>query len=95
MYVDLGQLVIDNQPIAMIRHFVSGVPVNDEALAMDVIHAVGAGGDSSHEHTLRHMADASQPNLFDRDVREEWQAKGGSDLATRARAEATRVLEHV
>ena len=92
--MDLGQLVIDNQLIAMIRKFVAGVPVDDETLATDAIHAVGAGGEYlSHEHTLRHMAEASQPNLFDRRVREEWLEMGGSDLATRARAEATRVLE--
>jgi len=92
--MDLGQLVIDNQLIAMIRKFVAGVQVNDETLATDTIHAVGAGGEYlSHEHTLRHMAEASQPKLFDRRVREEWLELGGSDLTARARAEATRVLE--
>ena len=94
--MDLGQLVIDNQLIAMIRKFIAGVPVSDETLATDTIHAVGAGGEYlSHEHTLRHMAEASRPGLFDRRVREEWLELGGSDLATRARAEASRVLaEH-
>jgi trimethylamine--corrinoid protein Co-methyltransferase len=91
--MDLGELVIDNQLIAMIRKFVAGVPVSDETLATDVIHEVGPGGEFlSHEHTLRHMAESSRPALFDRRVREEWLELGGSDLATRARAEASRVL---
>jgi trimethylamine---corrinoid protein Co-methyltransferase len=94
--MDLGQLVIDNELIAMIRQFVAGVPVNDETLAADEIIAVGAQGEFlSRDHTLRHMAEASRPQLFDRRVREEWFALGASDLATRARGEATRVLaEH-
>jgi len=91
--MDLGELVIDNQLIAMIRKFVAGVPVDDETLATDAIHEVGPGGEFlSHEHTLRHMAESSRPELFDRRVREEWLELGGSDLATRARAEASRVL---
>jgi trimethylamine---corrinoid protein Co-methyltransferase len=94
--MDLGQLVIDNELIAMIRQFVAGVPVNDETLAVDEIIAVGAQGEFlSRDHTLHHMAEASRPRLFDRRVREEWFALGASDLATRARGEATRVLaEH-
>jgi trimethylamine--corrinoid protein Co-methyltransferase len=94
--MDLGQLVIDNELIAMIRQFVAGVPVNDETLAVDEITDVGAQGEYlSSEHTLRHMNETSRPKLFDRRVREEWLALGASDLATRARDEATRVLaEH-
>jgi trimethylamine---corrinoid protein Co-methyltransferase len=94
--MDLGQLVIDNELIAMIRQFVAGVPVNDETLAVDEINDVGARGEYlSREHTLRHMAEASRPKLFDRRVREAWLALGASDLATRARGEATRVIaEH-
>ena len=94
--MDLGQLVIDNELIAMIRQFVAGVPVNDETLATDEIHSVGPRGEYlSRDHTLRHMGEASRPRLFDRRVRESWLALGGSDLATRARHEAARVLaEH-
>ena len=94
--MDLGQLVIDNELIAMIRQFAGGVTVNDETLAADEIHSVGPRGEYlSRDHTLRHMAEASQPRLFDRRVREAWVAKGATDLASRARDEARRVLaEH-
>ncbi len=96
MTCDLGQMVMDNENIALIRKLVQGVPVNDETLAVDVIHEVGPGGDFvATEHTLRHMREASQPKLWDRDVRAAWEANGATDLAERGRACARRVLaEH-
>ncbi len=91
---DLGQMVIDNEIIAMIRHFVRGVPVSDETMAVDEIVAVGPGGEfMSSEHTLRHLRETSRPRLFDRDVREAWAAGGGEDLAARAGAEVRRILD--
>jgi trimethylamine--corrinoid protein Co-methyltransferase len=97
MTCDLGQMVMDNEAIALIRQFVRGVAVTDETLAVDVIEAVGpAGNFISTAHTRRHMREASQPRLFSRDVRDAWLAAGGTDLAERARDEARRVLaEHV
>ena len=96
MTCDLGQMVMDNEAIALIRKFVGGVPVNDETLAVDLIDRVGPGGHFiSTNHTRRHMREASQPQLFDRSVRAFWEEAGATDLATRARNEARRVLaEH-
>lgn len=96
MTCDLGQMVMDNEAIALIRQFVAGVPVNDETLAVDLIDQVGPRGEfiSSH-HTRRHRREASQPRLFDRGARAFWEAAGATDLAARARDEARRVLaEH-
>jgi trimethylamine---corrinoid protein Co-methyltransferase len=97
MTMDLGQMVMDNEAIALIRKFVAGVLVNDETLAVDLIDEVGPGGEFiSTAHTLKHMREASQPRLFDRTVRAVWQEAGALDMATRAREEARRVLaEHV
>jgi trimethylamine--corrinoid protein Co-methyltransferase len=96
MTCDLGQMVMDNENIALIRKLVQGVPVNDETLAVDLIHEVGPGGDFvSTDHTLRHMREASQPRLWDRDVRAAWEANGATDLAARAREKARHVAaEH-
>lgn len=86
---DYGQLIMDNELIALIKQFVRGIAVNDETLAVDEIHAVGAKGDFlSTEHTLRHMKDTLQPKLFDRQVRDEWVAAGGTDIAERSLAKA-------
>jgi trimethylamine--corrinoid protein Co-methyltransferase len=97
MTCDLGQMVMDNEAIGLIRKLIAGVLVDDETLAVDLIDQVGPGGEFvSSDHTLRHMREASQPRLFDRGVRAVWEAAGATDLADRARDEARRVLaEHV
>jgi len=94
MTFDFGQLVLDAEFARMIKHAVHGIPVSDETLALDVIHEVGPFGDFlSHEHTLRHMREQSQPTLIDRRVREEWEQMGSLTSYERATREARRILE--
>ena len=91
---DLGQLVMDNEIARMIKHTVGGIAVTDETLAVDDIGRVGAFGDFlSLDATLRHMRELSQPEVLDRRVREDWEARGATDLATRARARALELVE--
>jgi trimethylamine--corrinoid protein Co-methyltransferase len=94
---DYGQLLIDNEIASLIKRFVNGMPVNDETLAVDLIHEIGPKGDYlSCDHTMRHMRETSMPLLFDRRTREEWSADGSTDIYQRATEEARRVLaEHV
>ena len=74
---DYAQLVIDNEMARMIKQVVGGVRVDDESLAVDDIAAVGSFGDFlSLDATMRHMRDTSQPELIDRRVREDWEARG-------------------
>ena len=88
---DYAQLVIDNEMARMIKHVVGGVRVDDESLAVDDIAAVGSFGDFlSLDATMRHMRDTSQPELIDRRVREDWEARGASDMYTRAHGEGAR-----
>jgi trimethylamine--corrinoid protein Co-methyltransferase len=90
---DFGQLVMDNEFARMIKFVVGGIPVSDETLSVDIIAEVGAFKDFlSHEDTYRNMRSQSQSRLIDRRVREDWEAAGASDLSTRARAEARRIL---
>ena len=63
-------------------------------MAIDDIAKVGAFGDFlSLDATLRHMRELSQPTLLDRRVREDWESRGATDLATRARARALDLVE--
>jgi trimethylamine--corrinoid protein Co-methyltransferase len=90
---DLGQLVMDDEIARMIKSVVAGIAVTDEALAVDDIARVGAFGDFlSLDATLRHMRELSQPVILDRRVREDWEARGATDLATRARERALDIL---
>ena len=91
---DCGQLVMDNELARMIKHTVMGIAVDDETLAVEDIAGVGPFGDFlSLDATLRHMRELSQPEVLDRRVREDWEARGATDLATRTRARALELIE--
>ena len=91
---DLGQLVMDDEIARMIKFAVGGIAVTDETMAVDDIAAVGAFGDFlSLDATLRHMRELSQSDLLDRRVREDWESRGATDLAARARARALELVE--
>ena len=92
--IDFGQLVMDNEFAGMIKHVLNGIPVDDENLAVDVIHDVGPLKDFlAQKHTLKHMNTQSQPNLIDRRRRSKWQELGGTDMYERASAKAREILE--
>lgn len=94
MTIDYGQLVMDNEFARMIKYSLQGIPVNDETLAVDVMHEVGPSRDFlGHDHTFKHMAEQSQPTLIDRRMREDWQAGGSTDLHQRATEKARQILE--
>jgi trimethylamine--corrinoid protein Co-methyltransferase len=42
---------------------------------------------------MRHMRDTSQPELIDRRVREDWEARGSSDMYQRAMEKARGLLD--
>ncbi len=91
---DYAQLVMDDEIASMVKHVVGGIRVDDEALAVDDIAAVGSFGDFlSLDATLRHMRELSQPALLDRRVREDWEARGSSDLYQRSLQTARQILE--
>ena len=95
MTIDYGQLVMDNEFARMINQVVEGIPVNDETLAVDVIHEIGVGKNFlSHDNTFKHMRSQSQPKLIDRRTREDWEAGGRTDIYQRALEEARYILEN-
>lgn len=94
MTIDYGQLVLDNEFAKMIKFLLNGIPVNDDTLAVDVIREVGIGKDFlSHDHTFKHMRSQSQPVLIDRNMREDWEASGSTDIYQRAQDKARHILE--
>jgi trimethylamine--corrinoid protein Co-methyltransferase len=94
---DFGQLVMDNEIARMIKHVVGGIRVDDESLAVEDIATVGAFGDFlSLDATLKHMRELSQPEVLDRRVREDWEARGSRDLYTTCLEKARDIIrEHV
>ena len=91
---DSAQFVMDNEIARMIKFAVAGIAVTDETMAIDDIAKVGAFGDFlSLDATLKHMRELSQPTVLDRRVREDWESRGATDLATRTRARALELVE--
>jgi trimethylamine---corrinoid protein Co-methyltransferase len=89
-----AQLVIDDEIARMVKQVVGGIRVNDERLAVDDIARVGSFGDFlSLDATMAHMREQSQPALIDRRVREDWQARGSTDMYQRALVCAREILE--
>jgi trimethylamine---corrinoid protein Co-methyltransferase len=92
--MSFGQLVMDNEIIAMIRKVLEGIPVNDETLAVDVIKSVGARGHFlAEDHTYQNMRKLSEPKIIDRRMRQFWHANGAKDLATVCDEKAREILE--
>jgi trimethylamine--corrinoid protein Co-methyltransferase len=88
--------VICDEILSWLGHFVRGLEINDETLALDVIDQVGPDGQFlDSDHTLRHFRELWYPRLFDRNNYDGWLAKGGTTLAERAaKRVATILAEH-
>jgi trimethylamine--corrinoid protein Co-methyltransferase len=97
MTFSLEQLVIDEEILGIIKRYLEGITVNDETLALELIHEIGPGGafvDS--DHTFRYFRDELlTPTLIHHEPRESWEAVGAPDMRSRTRAEIRRILaEH-
>jgi len=92
-----AQLLIDAEIAKMVKRVVRGVDVNDDTLAVDLIKKVG-GGSGKHylteKHTMAHMrVEQSRATLFDRRMRQVWEAEtGGKDVAECAAEKAREIL---
>jgi len=82
----LEQLVMGDEIIAMARHIVRGIRVDDGTLAVDVIaEGVDSGDFLSLAHTRRHFREQLWPaNLMDRRRRQQWADDGATTMGDRA-----------
>jgi trimethylamine--corrinoid protein Co-methyltransferase len=95
----LEMLVMADELVAMSRHFMDGLPVNSETLALDAIDRVAKGGSQSifitDEHTFQHFRQAHfLPKLIDRTRYQVWEDAGAKDLYTRCNEVAKDLLEN-
>jgi trimethylamine--corrinoid protein Co-methyltransferase len=87
-------IVLTAENITMMRHFMQGVTLDAEALALDVIHAVGPGGDFlGQKHTARHFREFWQPALFSRQRLADWVHGGKQRLGDRLRDKTLAVMD--
>jgi trimethylamine--corrinoid protein Co-methyltransferase len=87
-------IVFTGEVIDMARSFMAGARLDGEALALEVIHHVGPGGDFlTDEHTIAHFRDLWQPRLFDRRRAADWRAAGAKRLGDRLRDKTVAIVE--
>ncbi len=78
---NLDLVVIADEVLGMARRLTSGIRVDQETLALDVIEKVGPGGKFGDEdHTLKHAEENYVPRLVNRAAREIWQKAGSKSL---------------
>jgi len=78
------QMLMDCEIFDVICKTLEGIRVDDETLALDVIRAVGPGGNFlAQKHTKQHMRELWMPRLFDRRPYNVWEEKrdGARDWA--------------
>ena len=92
----LEYLTICNDLIGMARKIVNGIEVSEETLALDVIDQVGPGGHFfGEEHTMKHFRNETwYPELFERQIYENWVAQGSKTLFDKANEKVIDILEN-
>ena len=87
-------VVFTAETISMMRRFMGGLALDAESLALEVIHAVGPGGDFlTANHTLEHFRELWQPALFSRQRADGWIAAGGKRLGERLREKTVAIMD--
>lgn len=91
----LEQVVTMNELAGEIRFLLRGMDVSGETLAVDVIDAVGPGGEYvTSDHTLNHFREGWFPEVVgDRNVYDKWVNEGSKTLGDRANEKVRHILE--
>jgi len=100
-YVEYGstscfeQVVTMNELAGAIRFLLRGMDVNRETLAVDVIDAVGPGGEYvTSDHTFHNFRKGWFPDLIgDRQAYDDWVDEGSQTLGDRANERVRHILE--
>jgi trimethylamine--corrinoid protein Co-methyltransferase len=92
----LIQTTICHEIIAWVKEYMKGLEINEETLALDVIHEVGSAGKFlEHEHTYKHFKDDYYPELVDQQLYDVWKELGSKTMKDRAREKVESILaEH-
>ncbi len=96
MMFDYGQLMLDAEIMRMVSFVGRGIEVNEHTLALEEINEVGHTKDyMMMPLTMKHMRDLqSQPQIFDRSNRIDWENAGKPTCYGEAIEKAKYVLDH-
>ncbi|MGD9055036.1 MAG: trimethylamine methyltransferase family protein [Desulfobacterales bacterium] len=96
MVCSTAQLILGDENIGMAKRFISGIEVNQETLAREVIEKVGPGGHFlDQDHTYQHFKNELWvPTLLSRSALSDWQEQGAKDMATRIQEKLEDIVKH-
>ncbi len=90
----LELLVICNEAISWIKASMEGLQINDDTLALELIHRNALSGMFiESDHTLEHVRAEWSPDLIDRRDFEAWFEGGATTMRTRAKARIDDILK--
>jgi trimethylamine--corrinoid protein Co-methyltransferase len=94
--ISYEQFVIDNEIIGMINRILSGIKVNEDAMAFNLIERVGPGGHFiAEDHTIDHMSEEFfYPSLSIRCNFDIWEGLGRPDMLSQANIKVREILEY-
>ena len=100
-YMEMGMtaclelLVLSDELISGFKKMFAEIPMDDEALGLDLIDRIGPGGHFlSEDHTIDRTRQIWHPNFFDRDSFEGWEAAGSLTMETRLNQKLQWILEN-
>ena len=88
-------MVLADDIVDTVKHFMNGIPVTEETLALDLINKVGPGGHYLTEtHTLNHFKEIKYSQLFDRTVYGTWKKLGAKKFDQRLQELTLEKMKH-
>ena len=95
LIVSLESLLFADEIISAVSHFVNGIEVDEETLALDVIEKVGPEGNFlSEEHTIRFLEQETwHPQMLNRKHFRSIESKGGKTINQKLEEKAHRIIE--
>jgi trimethylamine--corrinoid protein Co-methyltransferase len=88
-------LVYGNEIIGWLKRYLRPPEINEETLALDLIHEAGHDGRFlESKHTLDHVRNDWQPTVFDRFDFHRWAERGSTTLQERANQKVREILEN-
>ena len=95
MTFDITAMLLDTEIAKATMKLLEGVAVDPETLAVDVIKSIGPKGNFlAHAHTVKHFRDNSSSVMFDRTMRDTWEANGSKSALERATEMAKDIAEN-
>jgi trimethylamine---corrinoid protein Co-methyltransferase len=88
-------MVLVHDIVDSVNHFMRGISVTQETLALDVIHRVGPGGHYLQDpHTLKHFRAIKYSEIFERMVNDQWKAAGSRTFEQRLQDVTLKKMGH-